>query len=144
MANIECEKIIDQVVDPKHLNDQCKQHIKGCKECAATIACLLWLKTKGSPTTDLKPSQAFLDKIENSLGAGAGAGSAIFSSKTFLAAALGVALATAVAFGLLSRGQSPTESLPATTKNPARSENKILNEQPAPTLKFSSPADDVD
>lgn len=157
MAENECRKIIDQVVDPDNLNEQCRQHIKGCKECAAALACLVWLKTRGSPTADLKPSQAFLGKIESGIGGNSAgnSGSAATGSKTLLAVAISVVITAAVAISFIAFNSSPADTMSGSSsisagneesQGPAaEAESEILNrQQSAPILKFTSPADDVD
>ncbi|MDD3146005.1 MAG: hypothetical protein PHD82_01775 [Candidatus Riflebacteria bacterium] len=156
MATGDCEKIIEEVSDPKNLNDQCRQHIKTCKECAAMVACLAWVKTKGSPTADMQPSQAFLNRIEQSLNGNPSGGGAAATggSSTLLAWILGIAITASVFLGIITMlnpaasvslngvsAAKPTDSIESATKT----ESRILNTQTsAPVLKFSSPADDVD
>lgn len=159
MAEKECEKIIDQVTDPRNLNDQCRQHIKVCSECAAVVACMVWARTKGSPTADLKPSQAFLDRIDQSLNNLPNAGGPGISGggSTLLTWVLGIAVAATVTFGVitsLNRESTPVPAIsagktastaPEATNTAAEVESSVLDTQPAaPTLKFPSPADDVD
>ncbi len=159
MAEKECEKIIDQVTDPRNLNDQCRQHIKVCSECAAVIACMVWTRAKGSPTADLKPSQAFLDRIDQSINNLPDAGTSGISGggSSLLSWVLGVAIAATVAFGVVTSLNRESASAPAVstgktmpaaaeaTNTAAEAESRVLDAQPAaPTLKFPSPADDVD
>lgn len=159
MAEKECEKIIDQVTDPRNLNDQCQQHIKVCSECAAVIACMVWARTKGSPTADLKPSQAFLDRIDQSLNNLPTAGTPGISGggSSLLTWVLGIAVAVTVTFGVVTSLNHESASAPAVSPGKAipaasdaantaiEAENQLLDAQPAaPTLKFPSPADDAD
>ena len=159
MAEKECEKIIDQVTDPRNLNDQCRQHIKVCSECAAVIACMVWTRAKGSPTADLKPSQAFLDRIDQSINSLPDAGTPGISGggSNLLTWVLGVAIAATVTFGVVTSLNRESTSAPAVstgktlpaaaeaTNTAAEAESRVLDAQPAaPTLKFPSPADDVD
>ncbi len=158
MATGECEKIIEQVTDPRNLNDQCRQHIKVCRECAAVVACLVWTRTKGSPTADLKPSQAFLNRIDQSLTSspGGGVGTGLSGGNTLLAWVLGAALTASIAISLIisinkepalsgsSNGITASEAS-KNSHSAAQSESRILNkQQTAPVLKFSSPSDDAD
>ncbi len=156
MSTGECEKIIDQVTDPRNLNDQCRQHIKTCKECAAVVACMTWARAKGSPTADLKPSQAFLNRIDQALDSGpAGGGAAGATGNNLLAWVLGIGLSAALLFGVVSTfdrqpANTTTNSFTSsngtsTSVSPAESESRILKtQQTAPVLKFPSPADDVE
>ncbi len=157
MSTGECEKIIDQVTDPRNLNDQCRQHIKTCKECAAVVACMTWARAKGSPTADMKPSQAFLGRIEQALDSGpiSGGGAACGTGSNLLAWVFGIGLAAALLFGVVSTYDRPPGNTTAngftssngtsTTVSPAESESRILKtQQTAPVLKFPSPADDVE
>lgn len=157
MSKDECEKFIDQVTDPRHLNDQCRQHIRGCRECAAVIACMIWARGKGSPTADLQPSSAFLSRIDQALsGGGTGGGAAVAGGgSNLLLWVLGVIitgtiLAGVVTFNGNSMAGNEADTLnksgsATTTGSAAESESRILNtQQHAPVLKFPSPADDVD
>ncbi len=157
MANGDCEKIIEQVTDPKNLNDQCRQHIKVCKECAAMIACMTWVKLKGSPTADMQPSQAFLNRIEQSLGnsPAGGGGAGMVGGSNLLGWAIGIVLAASITLGGIAifnssstPGATPginTSKTTNATDSNAKTESRILNtQQTAPVLKFPSPADDAD
>ena len=158
MSIDECEKIIDQVTDPRHLNDQCRQHIRGCRECAAVIACMVWARGKGSPTADLQPSSAFLSRIDQALsGGGNGGGGAAVAGggSNLLLWVLGIVITATILTGVVAfNGLSPAgneadllgkSGSAMTTGSAAESESRILNtQQHAPTLKFPSPADDVD
>ncbi len=157
MANGDCEKIIEQVTDPKNLNDQCRQHIKVCKECAAIVACMTWVKTKGSPTSSMQPSQAFLNRIDQSLSSSpTGGGASLAGGNKLLAWGLGIALAASVALGaiaIFNNNSNPAATSEGITTSKtansagsaAKAESQILNtQQTAPVLKFPSPADDAE
>ncbi len=155
MTNGECEKIIDRVTDPRNLDEQCRQHIKTCAKCAAVIACLTWVKTKGSPTADLKPSEAFLKRLDQSLTPPSGGSSTAPAFTINLAAwligivvTLVISAAIITGFNDTSRtATNPPSAADLTDKEISitESESEILNTQPdTPVLKFQSPADEID
>ncbi len=120
---------------------------------------MVWARAKGSPTADLKPSQAFLDRIDQSLNNLPTAGTPGISGggSSLLTWVLGIAVAATVTFGVLTSLNRESTSAPAistgknlptaaeSTNTAAETESRLLDAKPAaPTLKFPSPADDVD
>lgn len=120
---------------------------------------MVWARAKGSPTADIKPSQAFLDRIDQSLNNLPTAGTPGISGggSSLLTWVLGIAIAATVTFGVVTSLHRESTSVPAistgkttpaaseATNTAAEAESRVLDAQPAaPTLKFPSPADDVD
>lgn len=105
MIDKDCEKIIDRAIENNGVDAAGEAHAKTCPKCASTLALLALLKTTGSPTTDLKPSAAFLAGIESSLSESAAQVAVANSLKTkLLAAAVGVAITLAVALTVFTDG----------------------------------------
>lgn len=154
MSSKECEKIIDQALDPDCNRDQVEKHCRKCAECAAALACIGWLKTKGSPVADLQPSKTWLGNLEEKLNSAPSSASApVFSFKTALAllVASAIAIATAVAVFSPSNQQASsngvsesisTETSSATTTNINSQSNE--SDVSSPPLKFPSPSEDID
>lgn len=154
MSSKECEKIIDQALTPDCNRDQVEKHCRQCAECAAALACIGWLKTKGSPVADLQPSKTWLGNLEEKLNSVPSSASApVFSFKTALAllVASAIAIATAVAVFSPSNQQASsngvsesisTENSSATTTHINSQSNE--SDVSSPALKFPSPSEDID
>lgn len=155
MAKNECEKIIDQAIEQGHTGGPVAQHCKKCSECAAAVACLLWLRTGVSPASGLEPSTAYMAGIEQKISNVSILAAATFKvSVKMVVAAL---IATAIALSLLTGILSPTSSAPENKAkvssimgNGVVAETKdVTGENDAqsistPIMQFQSPADDVD
>jgi len=153
MSDKECKKIIDRAIENNKVDATTEAHARTCPKCASTLALLALLKTSGSPTSDLKPSAAFLASIESSLTVSA-AGTPLKAK--LLAAVFGAALTATIALTIISNtvksDQKPgktteTSSLYSTreatsTDNPEKIEPG--NDAAAfPQLKFPSPTDEI-
>ncbi|EKD83520.1 MAG: hypothetical protein ACD_39C00620G0003 [uncultured bacterium] len=159
MSDRDCEKIIDQAVERNGADHTAEAHARTCPKCASTLALLALLKTSGSPTADLKPSAAFLGRIESSLATSAAgaAQSGILKSK-LLAAVIGVALTAAVAWTIVAHSKkSDAQNAGAQTSstevraNPdaANTDNNNIGIKPGeddnafPQLQFPAPTDEI-
>ncbi len=155
MSAKECEKIIDRAIENNKADAATEAHARTCPKCASTLALLALFKTSGSPTSDLKPSAAFLARIENNLTV-TDAGVGTFKAKV-IAVAIGAALTATIALTMLSdTGKSDTQngktvntgSVNSQETSPASSGNSSeirpeIDDTTFPQMKFPSPADDI-
>ncbi|KAF1080502.1 MAG: hypothetical protein GQF41_3326 [Candidatus Rifleibacterium amylolyticum] len=153
MTDKECKKIIDRAIEDNKVDAATEAHARTCPKCASTLALLALLKTSGSPTSDLKPSAAFLASIESSLTVTAAATSL---KAKLLAAVVGAALTATIALTIFSHSSksetqpgktSETTSLTSSTEatsasNPAKPEAGA-DATAFPQLKFPSPTDEI-
>lgn len=157
MAKNECEKIIDLAIEQGNTGGLVDKHARHCPECAAALACLLWLKHSGSPTAGFEPSASYLGQIDKKISAPRVLASSNVSTgiKAVVAAFIATALAMAIITGLWSNNASDHTSknivtAPSALDNAngealtetAEQNGKIENS--APIMQFTSPADDVD
>ena len=160
MSDKDCEKIIDLAIEKNGADTTAQAHARTCPKCAATLALLALLKTSGSPTTDLKPSAAFLSRVESGLAISASEAATAGALKTkILAAVIGVALTATVFWTIVSHSKkSDTQSTAAqatqaeTRTNPAdastenRTNSGIKPGESAgtfPQLQFPAPTDEI-
>ena len=153
MSDKECNKIIDRAIENNKVDAATEAHARTCPKCASTLALLALLKTSGSPTSDLKPSAAFLASIESSLTVTAAA----TSLKTkLLAAVIGAALTATIALTIISHTGKPDQQQGKANEsgNLTSSQNPASVGRPAqikpgsdadafPQLKFPSPTDEI-
>ncbi|PKL50623.1 MAG: hypothetical protein CVV42_02540 [Candidatus Riflebacteria bacterium HGW-Riflebacteria-2] len=154
MSDKECEKIIDRAIESNKADAATEAHARTCPKCASTLALLALLKTSGSPTSDLKPSAAFLASIESSLTATAA--QTITLKTKILAAVIGVALTATIALTIISHtgksdkrtdkaaqsGSVTDETTPAASSNTGEIRPNTDNTA-FPQLKFPSPTDEI-
>jgi len=153
MSDKECKKIIDRAIENSKVDAATEAHARTCPKCASTLALLALLKTSGSPTSDLKPSAAFLASIESSLTVTA----ATTSLKTkLLAAVIGAAMTATIALTIISNTGKSDQQQSKTAQSSSISTNQDAtsvispekiepgNDADAfPQLKFPSPADEI-
>ncbi len=157
MAKTECEKIIDLAIEQGNTSGLVDKHARHCPECAAALACLLWIKHSGSPTTGFEPSASYLGQIDKKISAPRVLAPANISTgtKAVFAALVATALALAIFTGLWSNNTSDHTSknlvtAPSAVDNATgavltdTAEQDGKKENSAPILQFTSPADDVD
>lgn len=160
MSDKDCEKIIDLAIEKNGADATAQAHARTCPKCAATLALLALLKTSGSPTTDLKPSAAFLSRVESGLtiSASEAATAGTFKAK-ILAAVIGVALTATVAWTIVSHSKKSDTRNTATPStqgeiraNPADTNSERLTNtgiKPGesagtfPKLQFPAPTDEI-
>lgn len=157
MAKKECEKIIDLAIEQGNTSGPVEQHARKCPECAAALACLLWLKTGNSPTAGLTPSAAYISGIERKISTCTVAATSAWSATSKLV--VGILVTTALAAVLFSgfwhsdsAGDAdgavvtaPVAGRAIVDKNDLSSaEDKGEAKIVAPVMQFQSPADDVD
>jgi len=155
MSSKECEKIIDKAVDPDCDRDQVEKHCRQCAECAAALACIGWLKLKGSPVADMQPSRVWLGNLEDKLNSAPSPVSVpVFSFKTALALLVGSAIVIATAVTVFRPANNSSDSGNAATDKaltesslstaPVAGTQGHAGDVSAPAMKFPSPSEDID
>lgn len=157
MAKNECEKIIDLAIEQGNTNGLVDKHARHCPECAAALACLVWLKSGGSPTAGLEPSASYLAHLDKKISATTSLAPTGVSTgtKAVIAALIVTAMAMAIITGFgNSNAPDPTGknlvTAPSASNNgtgAALTDTAEQNSKPvntAPVMQFNSPADDVD
>ncbi|HAE38015.1 MAG TPA: hypothetical protein DCG57_05160 [Candidatus Riflebacteria bacterium] len=149
MSAKDCEKIIDQAIEKQGADAATQAHARTCPKCAATLALLALLKTSGSPVSDLKPSAAFLGRIESSLATSASEAAATGALKSkLLAAAIGVALAATVAWTVVSQSKKSdmAKTQTQTSQGEMRADPDVRageNDAAFPQLQLPSATDEL-
>lgn len=154
MSSKECEKIIEQALDPACNKDQIEKHCRHCAECAAVLACLGWIKSNGSPVNNIEPSKSWMNSLESRINQISTPSAApVFSTKTAIALLIASAIVIATAITVFSPDNNRIESVNSSQEKTGSdnsssttittSGESIDSEITAPVLQFPSPSDDI-
>ncbi len=161
MNDKKCKQIIEEIKDPHNLNESSKEHIKGCKKCAATLSVMLTIKAGPTPTSSLVPSSSFVSGVLAGIGAKTAASATAasvatatttagttISTKAIIGGIITVALATMLGFGIMLKTDGTLSTSNKKTKSEMTKSSIIETEfqklteskdKDVPVFRFDAP-----